>query len=76
VKRGKKGKERAEEAREKSFFLIQLENKINKAEVQNETVIEVDLDTGYDECSALCDNMTNRCLSDTFTTGRYERVLQ
>jgi hypothetical protein len=41
VKGGKKSKERAGEAREKSLFLIQLENKINKAEVQNEIVTEV-----------------------------------
>jgi hypothetical protein len=41
VKGGKKGKERAEEAREKSLFLIQLDNKINRAEVRNEIVTEV-----------------------------------
>lgn len=41
MKGGKKGKERAEEAREKSLFLIQLENKVNNAEVQNEIVIKV-----------------------------------
>jgi hypothetical protein len=76
VKRGKKSKEMAEEAREKFLFLIQLENKINKAEIQNKIVTAVDLGIGHEECSALCDSMTNRCLSDKFTTGRYEKVLQ
>ena len=41
MKRSKKGKERTEEAREKSLFLLQLDNKIHKAEVQNEIVTEV-----------------------------------
>jgi hypothetical protein len=36
-----KGKERAEEARKKPLFLIKLEDKINKAEVQNKIVTEV-----------------------------------
>jgi hypothetical protein len=35
-----------------------------------------DLDIGHDECSALYGSMTNRYLSDTITTGRYEKVLQ
>jgi hypothetical protein len=32
-----------------------------------------DLDLGHDEWSVLYDSMTNRCLSDKFTTGRYEQ---
>ena len=64
VKGGKKSKECAEEAIRKPLFLIQLDNKINKAEVQKEIQSQKrDLDIGHDECSALYDRMTNQPLS-------------